>query len=220
MEDAAERYAMLAVQGPAARGAVEAIASGELPARMRTATVAVAGEECLVCGTGYTGEDGVELLIPPDHAPAVWDALLAQGVVPAGLGARDTLRTGGVLPPLRQRPLGGPQPDRGRPGLVLQAGHGLHRLGGAGAPSEPAQRLVPFAFTGPGIPRQGNAVSTAAGRGRGHQRHDVAVPGDRHRHGVRAGAAPPSRAPPIEVDVRGKARAAEVRDKPLYEKEG
>jgi aminomethyltransferase len=63
-----------------------------LPARMRTAEVSIAGVECLACGTGYTGEDGVELLIPPDGAAAVWDALLEQGVVPAGLGARDTLR--------------------------------------------------------------------------------------------------------------------------------
>ena len=69
-----------------------AIAGGALPNRMRTATIAVAGEETLVCGTGYTGEDGVELLMAPAHAPAVWDALLGRGVKPAGLGARDTLR--------------------------------------------------------------------------------------------------------------------------------
>ena len=46
----------------------------------------------LVCGTGYTGEDGVELLVDPEHARAVWDAVTAAGATPVGLGARDTLR--------------------------------------------------------------------------------------------------------------------------------
>ncbi len=128
VEDAADRWAMLAVQGPAARDAVRAIASDDLPARMHTSTVSVAGGDCLVCGTGYTGEAGVELLMAPDHAPAVWDALMGQGVVPAGLGARDTLRLevcfhlyGNDLSEDRN-------PDRGRPGLVLQARHRLRRL--------------------------------------------------------------------------------------------
>ena len=46
----------------------------------------------LVCGTGYTGEDGVELIVPAAAAPAVWDAVVDAGAQPAGLGARDTLR--------------------------------------------------------------------------------------------------------------------------------
>src|SRR3954469_13707661 len=75
VKDAISDYAMLAVQGPSARGAVEHLADGELPKRMRTAELGVAGAPVLVCGTGYTGEDGVELLIPPDQAGAVWDAL-------------------------------------------------------------------------------------------------------------------------------------------------
>ena len=58
----------------------------------------VAGFGALVCGTGYTGEDGVELLLAPADAPAVWDALLAAGVTPAGLGARDTLRLEACFP--------------------------------------------------------------------------------------------------------------------------
>ena len=60
---------------------------------MRTAELTLAGVACLVCGTGYTGEDGAELLVPPaDARRPVWDALAAQGVTPVGLGARDTLR--------------------------------------------------------------------------------------------------------------------------------
>ncbi len=92
VRDAHSDWAMLAVQGPRARAALERLADGELPARMRTAELRLAGAEALVCGTGYTGEDGCELMLAPGDAGAVWDALLAEGVKPAGLGARDTLR--------------------------------------------------------------------------------------------------------------------------------
>src|SRR5215210_3101310 len=75
--DRAADYAMLAVQGPRARALVRDLAGDELPPRMRTAELPVAGAPALVCGTGYTGEDGVEVLVAPDAAPAVWDALVA-----------------------------------------------------------------------------------------------------------------------------------------------
>src|SRR4051812_40166697 len=75
LHDRLHDYAMLAVQGPAARGIVGALAEGELPPRFRTATLTVAGAPgVLACGTGYTGEDGVELLVAPADAAAVWDA--------------------------------------------------------------------------------------------------------------------------------------------------
>ena len=74
------------------------------------------GATCLVAGTGYTGEDGVECAIPAEVAPDFWSAVLAQGVVPAGLGARDTLRLEAGLP-LHGHELG--------PGITpLQAGLG------------------------------------------------------------------------------------------------
>src|SRR3954447_3176148 len=93
LHDRLHDLAMLAVQGPDARGIVAALADGELPARFKTATVAVAGApDVLVCGTGYTGEDGVELIVAGGHACKVWDAVLAAGVMPVGLAARDTLR--------------------------------------------------------------------------------------------------------------------------------
>ena len=85
-------FAMLAVQGPRARALVAGLSDGSLPPRMHFCQRTVAGVPMLVCGTGYTGEDGVELLLEPDKAAQVWDALLAAGVTPAGLGARDTLR--------------------------------------------------------------------------------------------------------------------------------
>jgi len=90
--DRLEDYAMLAVQGPRAREVVQAIADAPLPRRMRTARRRLAGVESLVCGTGYTGEDGVELLCAPELAATLWDELVRRGAHPAGLGARDTLR--------------------------------------------------------------------------------------------------------------------------------
>jgi aminomethyltransferase len=215
--DAHDRWAMLAVQGPDARAAVERIADGELPARMRTAELSVAGVDCLVCGTGYTGEDGVEILIPPDGAPAVWDALIEQGVTPAGLGARDTLRLE-VCFHLYGNDL---SEDRNpiEAGLAwcckLDTGFiGADALRGL----EPADTLVPFAFAGPGIPRQGNPVHAEHGEG-------VVTSGSLSpclEVGIGMGYVPVADAEPgtkLEVDVRGKPRAAEVREKPLYRKE-
>src|SRR3954451_7133155 len=90
--DAAAGYAMLALQGPDARAILDRHIEGEAPKRMRTTRARVAGKTVLICGTGYTGEDGVELLIAPEDATAVWDALTGDGAKPVGLGARDTLR--------------------------------------------------------------------------------------------------------------------------------
>jgi aminomethyltransferase len=213
--DAADRYAMLAVQGPKARAAVERIADGELPARMRTATVAIAGIDCLVCGTGYTGEDGVEIMAPPELAGGIWDALLAEGVMPVGLGARDTLRLeacfhlyGNDLS-LERNPI--------EAGLAWACKADTNFIGAdALRDFKPAQLLVPFAFTGPGIPRQGNPVST--GHGDGIVTSGSLSPCLEIGIGMAylpAAAATPGT--PIEVDVRGKRRAAAVRSKPLYE---
>jgi aminomethyltransferase len=212
--DAADRYAMLAVQGPEARAAVERIAAAELPPRMRTASLAVAGIDCLVCGTGYTGEDGVEILAPPDRAGELWDALLAEGVAPVGLAARDTLRLeacfhlyGNDLS-LDRNPL--------EAGLAWACKLDTGFVGAEALRDfKPAQLLVPFAFTGPGIPRQGNVVSTAHGDG-------VVTSGSLSpclEIGIGMAYLPAAAATPgapIEVDVRGKRRSAAVRAKPLY----
>ena len=212
--DIADRYAMLAVQGPKARAAVAELADGELPARMRSAALTVAGVETLVCGTGYTGEDGVELLVAPDRAAAVWDALLDAGVTPIGLAARDTLRLeacfhlyGNDLS-LDRNPI--------EAGLAwackLDTGFiGSDALRGF----EPADALVPFAFTGPGIPRQDNPVKTQHGDG-------VVTSGTMSpclEVGIGMAYVPVAAAKPgtpIQIDVRGKLRDAEVRSKPLY----
>jgi aminomethyltransferase len=214
VDDALERWAMLAVQGPDARDAVQRIADGELPPRMRTADLDIAGAGCLVCGTGYTGEDGVEVMIPPHEAPAVWDALLAEGVRPAGLGARDTLRLEVCFALYGNDLSEDRSPLEADLGWCVKPDTGFI---GADALTEPEQLLTPFAFTGPGIPRQGNPVHTGAGEG-------IVTSGTLSpclEVGIGMAYLPVAAAEPgteIEVDVRGKRRAAEVKDKPLYEK--
>ena len=213
--DRLDDWAMLAVQGPEARAAVAGLASGELPPRMRTAELTIAGVDCLVCGTGYTGEDGVELLIPPAGAPEVWDALLAAGVTPAGLGARDTLRLEACF-----HLYGNDLSEDRNP---IEAGLGWCcklDTGFIGADAlrgfEPEQTIVPFAFTAPGIPRQGNPVRTEHGEGvvtSGTLSPCLEI-GIGMAYVPLAATAPGT---PIEVDVRGKLRPAEVRSKPLYE---
>src|SRR3954453_19764851 len=124
VHDRLHDYAMLAVQGPKARGLVAGLASGgELPRRFRTATLEVAGApDVLVAGTGYTGEDGVELLLAPEHATTVGAPPPPRGAPPVPPGPPRHPTPRGLLPPLRQRPDGEPRSDRGRPGLVLQGG--------------------------------------------------------------------------------------------------
>lgn len=109
--------AVLAVQGPAARARLAALApEAAAVARFHVTRFVWQGVECVAAGTGYTGEDGVECAVPVDAAPAFWDAVLGAGVGPAGLGARDTLRLEAGLP-LHGHELG--------PGITpLQAGLG------------------------------------------------------------------------------------------------
>jgi aminomethyltransferase len=92
------RYALIALQGPAAREVMQSLTSVPL-AEIKYywfTTGEVAGVAGTISRTGYTGEDGFELFVPPSSAERVWDAILQAGkpagVVPAGLGARDTLR--------------------------------------------------------------------------------------------------------------------------------
>ena len=83
--------AMLAVQGPEARGIVQELADQELPRRFRTSRMTVAGApDVLVCGTGYTGEDGVELLVAPEHATTVWDAVVESGATTSDTALTDS----------------------------------------------------------------------------------------------------------------------------------
>lgn len=96
LADETADWSILALQGPKARGVLAEVAAGDAPKFHHVADMNIAGAGCLVTGTGYTGEKGVEIFVRNDDAPAVWDALMAggegQGIRAIGLGARDTLR--------------------------------------------------------------------------------------------------------------------------------
>jgi aminomethyltransferase len=98
-DDVTSARTVLAVQGPRARERLATIgAEAAAVGRFRVAAATVAGRRAMVAGTGYTGEDGVEVAVDNDDAEAVLAALVAAGVTPAGLGARDTLRLEAALP--------------------------------------------------------------------------------------------------------------------------
>lgn len=115
--DVTAERAVIAVQGPEARQMLAAVApDAAAVGRFRVAPFTWEGHAAVAAGTGYTGEDGVECALPIEVAGAFWDAVLAAGVRPAGLGARDTLRLEAALP-LHGHELG--------PGITpLQAGLG------------------------------------------------------------------------------------------------
>ncbi len=115
--DVTNERAILAVQGPKARQLLGTVfGDAAVVGRFRVAHVQLGNAPCVVAGTGYTGEDGVEIAVPVSHAEAVWDAIVGAGITPAGLGARDTLRLEAGLP-LHGQELG--------PGITpLQAGLG------------------------------------------------------------------------------------------------
>jgi glycine cleavage system T protein (aminomethyltransferase) len=98
IENAGERYSQLAVQGPKALEILQRFASVPLDAikYYHFAFGAVNGVDCLLARTGYTGEDGFEIYFAPEHSEKLWSALLeagvGQGLLPCGLGARNTLR--------------------------------------------------------------------------------------------------------------------------------
>lgn len=97
--DVTAERAVIALQGPAARRTLAAIwPEAAAIGRFHVAKMTWDGVECVVAGTGYTGEDGLEVAVPAAEAERFWDAVLAAGFAPAGLGARDTLRLEAGLP--------------------------------------------------------------------------------------------------------------------------
>jgi len=214
--DEAADTAMLAVQGPDARATVSKLASAALPERMSSVTLEIAGHQAFVAGTGYTGEDGVELLLGQDGAGPVWDALLAAEVVPCGLASRDTLRTeagyhlyGNDLDPNRN-------PIEAGLGWACKEETGFigSEAVAAARASGTEQKLVAFVMTGPGIARSGSQIV-----GGGTVSSGTFSP--TFQQGIGMAYVPVELAKPgtqIEIDVRGKVRTAEVRSKPLYRK--
>jgi aminomethyltransferase len=160
--DRSDDYALLALQGPRATAILQRLTSAALSSTPRFAFTLgdVAGCPALIAHTGYTGEDGWELYCAPDAAPALWKAILEagqpEGVIPAGLGARDTLRLEAALP-LYGHELGeDTTPFEARLAWVVhmekddfvgRAALQAHRQHG------PRRSLVGIELTEPGIPR-------------------------------------------------------------------
>ncbi|HEY3834118.1 MAG TPA: glycine cleavage system aminomethyltransferase GcvT [Acidimicrobiia bacterium] len=158
--------AVLAVQGPHARRRLETV-SAEIASvpRFHVRAVRWNGHDCIAAGTGYTGEDGVEVHVPASGAADLWQAILDTGVAPAGLGARDTLRLEAGLP-LHGHELGpGITPLQARLGWVVGWDKGPFR--GREPLARERERGVARVLTGLAVagrrpPREGYAVRADA----------------------------------------------------------
>lgn len=207
-----DEWSMLAVQGPRALAALETEVA---PFTFREARVL--GADVVVCGTGYTGERGCELLCRPGDAGALWDSILARGVVPCGLGARDTLRLEACYP-LHGQDL---TPER----TPLQAGLGwacaldktfpgvdvLRREREAG----PAERLVAFVMDERAIPRAGMTIVEGGEVTSGGYSPMLEL-------GIGLAYVPAAHSEPgtpLTVDVRGRPKRGHTVPKPIYTRE-
>lgn len=213
----AERV-VIAVQGPDARARLATVApEAAAVGRFRVTEATFAGTPITVAGTGYTGEDGIEAAVPVGAATAFWEAVLAAGVTPAGLGARDTLRLEAGLP-LHGHELG--------PGITpLQAGLGWV-VGWAKGDFRGREALEAERATGPGRLLRGLLLD-----GKRPPRADQAVLVDGETvgvvtsgnyspvldRGIALAFLPPGLAPGagVAVDVRGRHEPAVVVDPPF-----
>jgi len=213
VRDVSDDYALLAVQGPQA---LERL--GLPPARAFTWAMGdLDGVEVMINRTGYTGEEGVELACMAEDAGHLWDAVLARGVVPCGLGARDTLRLE-VCYPLHGNDIG-PDTDAISAGLgwacaldtEFEGVEALRRIKEEG----PAQRLVAFVMDDKAIPRQHMPVEGGGEVTSGTHSPMLDV-------GIGMAYVPVAQAKPdteLTIDVRGKPRAGHVVKKPIYKRE-
>jgi glycine cleavage system T protein (aminomethyltransferase) len=213
VRDASDEYGLVAVQGPRA---LERLGLRDAPA-FTHAMGELDGIEVMIARTGYTGEQGVELCCAEDETEALWDATLARGVTPCGLGARDTLRLE-VCYPLHGNDIT-PETDAISAGLgwackletEFTGVETLRRIKEEG----PARRLVPFVMEERAVPRQGMSIE-----GGGEVTSGTHSP--MLDQGIGMGYVPTAAAPPdskLVIDVRGKLRHARVVKKPIYRKE-
>jgi aminomethyltransferase len=213
VRDVSDDYALLAVQGPRT---IERL--GLPSARPFTfAEGEIDGIQCMVNRTGYTGEDGCELLTMAEDGPALWDRVLARGAAPCGLGARDTLRLE-VCYPLHGNDIT-QETDAVSAGLAwacaldkeFTGANQLREIKARG----PGRKLVPFVMEEKAVPRQGMPVD---GGGEGTSgTHSPML--DR---GIGLAYLPAERAAPdteISIDVRGRRRRARVVKRPIYKRE-
>jgi aminomethyltransferase len=225
VQDRSDQTALIALQGPAARDILRPLADIDLDdvRYYHFLEGAVGGAPAVISGTGYTGEDGFELYLDPADAVGVWRALLeageGKGLIPAGLGARDSLRleVGYALygndldeehTPLESGLGWITKLDKGafvgRDALLKQKEEGVPR------------RLVGFKLTGKGFPRPGYAV-VSEGEPVGIVTSGTVAPS--LGYGVGMGYVPPELSrpdTPVQVDIRGKTVDAVVQRPPFY----
>jgi aminomethyltransferase len=214
VRDISDEYGLLAVQGP---NAIEKL--GLPPAPGFTFTEAeVDGTQVMVNRTGYTGEGGCELLCMAEDAGDLWDAVLARGVTPCGLGARDTLRLEACFP-LHGNDIS-PETDPISAGLGWTCALGKEFTGVDVLRSikerGPDQKLVAFVMEEKAIPRQGMSIEGGGTVTSGSHSPMLDV-------GIGMGYVPTSHAQPgveLTIDVRGKLRRARIVKRPIYKREG
>jgi aminomethyltransferase len=214
VRDISDEYGLLAVQGP---NAIEKLALPPAPA-FTFAEAEVDGTQVMVNRTGYTGEDGCELLCMAEDAGALWDAVLAAGVTPCGLGARDTLRLEACFP-LHGNDIS-PETDPISAGLGWTCETGKQFTGvdviRAIKEQGPERKLVAFVMEEKAIPRQGMPIEGGGDVTSGSHSPMLDV-------GIGMGYVPSAQASPgtkLTIDVRGKPRMARVVKKPIYTREG
>jgi len=224
--DRTHEVAMMALQGPAWEDVLRPLVATPAPLTLDYFEVTedqVAGVPALVARTGYTGEPGVEILVPWAQAPRVWDALTRgpSGAVPAGLVARDTLRTEMGYPLYGQELTADRTPIEAGLRWACDLTHarfaGAPRLVAQAAEGTP-ERLCAFVFEEPGIPRPGLDVLGDDGGRVGRVTSGTLSPVLETGIGmayVRADLATPGT--PLVVDVRGKPKRARVARRPLVE---
>jgi aminomethyltransferase len=213
LSDVSDDYALIAVQGPRS---LERLGLLEAPA-FTFAEGQIDGVACTVNRTGYTGEQGVELLVEAGAAAELWDRVLERGAVPCGLGARDTLRLE-VCYPLHGNDIT-PETDAISAGLGwvcaldkdFTGAEELRRIKEAG----PEQKLAAFVMEEAGIPRQGMRIAEGGEVTSGSHSPMLGV-------GIGMGYVGAKCARPgseLTIDVRGRPRKARVVEKPIYARE-
>jgi len=208
--DVSDERALIAVQGP---GALKRLGL-EPAASFSFAEIELFGVPCTCARTGYTGEAGCELVCPADRAAELWDAILSAGVVPCGLGSRDTLRLEACLP-LHGQDIT-PETDPISAGLGLAVALAktftwVERLRQIAAEG-PSKRLVPFVMDQPGIPRQGMPIVPYGEVTSGSHSPMLDI-------GIGLGYVAAHKTSPgsmLTIDIRGRPLWAKVVTKPIY----
>jgi aminomethyltransferase len=226
--DRTAEYALIAIQGPRAAGILAPLTDADLGQVKYYASypAKVAGRPTLLARTGYTGEDGFELFVSPDDAEPVWKALAsagaADGLVPAGLAARDTLRLEAGMP-LYGNELG---PDLtpydaglGRVVRLDKQGDFVGRAALAARAQAPAQQqLVGLSLQSRRVPRHGYDVlwdgDSCGTVTSGAPSPTLGIPIAMAY--VRPGVAERDRPGRLAVDVRGRAEPATLVELPFY----